>query len=157
MRIRELAPDDADACDAIVLSLPYHFGDEQGRIDCAGAVRTEPGLVADGASGVVGFCTFARHYDSAAEITWLAVHGARRGEGVGTALVDELVRRLTGEGRRILLVLTVSEADGPDDIEQGYDATRAFYRSVGFTEVRDLRGLWGEGGDTPVLFMRSLP
>ena len=29
--IRDLAPGDADACDAIVLSLPYHFGLEQGR------------------------------------------------------------------------------------------------------------------------------
>jgi ribosomal protein S18 acetylase RimI-like enzyme len=157
MQIRDLAPGDAEACDAIVLSLPYHFGDEQGRIDCARAVRTEPGLVAADDAGVVGFCTFARHYDIAAEITWLAVHASRRGEGVGSTLVDELVRRLAGEGRRILLVLTVSEADGPDDIEQGYDATRAFYRSVGFAEARDFGGLWGESGDTPVLFVRSLP
>ncbi len=35
--VRPLAPGDAPACDAIVASLPYHFGQEEGR-DCATAV-----------------------------------------------------------------------------------------------------------------------
>jgi ribosomal protein S18 acetylase RimI-like enzyme len=156
MRIRDLAPGDADACDAIVLSLPYHFGQEQGRADCARAVRSEPGLVADDGT-VVGFCTFARHFDGSAEITWLAVHADRRGGGVGTKLVDELARRMHGEGRRLLVALTVSASDGPDEIENGYDATRAFYRSAGFVEARDFAGYWGDGGDTPVLMVRPLP
>ena len=61
------------------------------------------------------------------------------------------------EGRRLLIALTVSSSDGPDDIENGYDATRAFYRSAGFVEARDLAGYWGDDGDTPVLMVRPLP
>lgn len=155
MHVRDLAPRDAEACDAIVMSLPYHFGLEQGRHDCAVAVRSEPGLVADD-DGVVGFCTFARRYDRSAEITWLAVHADRRGQGIGRAIVDELAGRMSDEDRRLLVALTVSEADGPDDIEGGYDATRAFYRSAGFVEARDFGGYWGADGDTPVLMVRPL-
>mgnify|MGYP000479268474 CR=1 FL=1 len=44
--IRSLEPDDAAGCDAVVASLPYHFGDPHGRAECAQAVRTEPGLTA---------------------------------------------------------------------------------------------------------------
>jgi hypothetical protein len=42
---RPLTPDDADACEAIVASLPYHFGDADGRAACAEAGRTSAGLV----------------------------------------------------------------------------------------------------------------
>ena len=44
--IRALRPEHADACDRIVLGLPYHFGIEDGRRDCAAAVRRDAGLVA---------------------------------------------------------------------------------------------------------------
>ena len=40
MQVRPLTAADAEACDAIVLSLPYHFGDEAGRADCAAAARS---------------------------------------------------------------------------------------------------------------------
>jgi ribosomal protein S18 acetylase RimI-like enzyme len=154
--VRDLTPDDAPKCDAIVSSLPYHFGDEAGRRDCASAVRSHPGLVAVDGERVVGFCTYARPYELAAEITWLGVHGDERGRGIGSALVEELAERMRAEGRRLVLALTVSAADGPDDVEHGYDSTRAFYRSVGFVEARDFPGYWGPDGDTPVLMMRPL-
>ena len=43
LTIRPLEPADAPRCDAIVASLPYHFGDEQGREMCAAAVREQAG------------------------------------------------------------------------------------------------------------------
>lgn len=157
MQVRPLTAADAEACDAIVLSLPYHFGDEAGRADCARAVRTQPGLVVENEGGrPIGFCTYARHFETSSEITWLAVHADDRFHGAGTALVDALVSLLRSEGRRVLVALTVSATDGPDDIENGYDATRAFYRSVGFVEARDFAGYFGADGDTPVLLVRSL-
>lgn len=153
--IRALVPADADACDAIVLSLPYHFGQAVGRQQCAAAVRAEPGWVCELDELVAGFCTYARHLDTSAEITWLAVHVDHRGSGLGTRLVDHLATQMTAEGRRLLLALTVSASDGPDDVEDGYDATRAFYRSAGFVEARDFAGYWGPA-DTPVLMVRVL-
>lgn len=153
--VRPLEPADAGSCDSIVLSLPYHFGQEGGRMECAEAVRSQPGWVCELDGRVVGFCTFARRYQASSEITWLAVHAEHRGDGLGTMLVDELAKAMAAEGRRLLLALTVSASDGPDEIENGYDATRAFYRSAGFVEGRDFAGYWG-AADTPVLMVRIL-
>jgi ribosomal protein S18 acetylase RimI-like enzyme len=153
--IRPLAPTDAEACDAIVAGLPYHFGLEEGRRECALAVRSHPGLVAEDDGEVVGFLTVQSRFETAAEVTWIAVRADRRGRHVGHALIERLVADLEAEGRRLLLVLTVSPNDGPDEIEDGYQATRAFYAANGFELARDFGGYWGDH-DTPVLLVRVL-
>jgi ribosomal protein S18 acetylase RimI-like enzyme len=152
--IRALEPEDADDCDAIVAGLPYHFAHEQGRLDCAAAVRRDPGLVALEDGAVVGFLTCVHRFDEAAEITWMAVRADRRRRGIGHALIDRLGEQLSAEGRRILLVLTVSPSDPGPERDDGYGSTRAFYRSAGFVLGRDLRGEWD--ADTAVLMVRSL-
>ena len=81
--IRSLAPGDAPACDAIVASLPYHFGDEQGRELCAAAVREQAGLVTMRGDTPVGFVTWRPWYAAAIEITWMAVHARERRNGIG--------------------------------------------------------------------------
>jgi ribosomal protein S18 acetylase RimI-like enzyme len=155
VRIRALRPEHADACDRIILGLPYHFANEQGRKDCAAAVRRDAGLVAEEGGDVVGFLTYVHRFDEAAEITWMAVRADRRRRGIGHAMIERLVERLTDEGRRILLVLTVSPSDPDPEPDDGYGSTRAFYRSAGFVLGRDLRSEWG--GDTAVLMVRTLP
>jgi ribosomal protein S18 acetylase RimI-like enzyme len=155
VEVRPLGPDDAGACDAIVAGLPYHFGQEQGRRDCAAAVRRDPGLVAVDGGEIVGFLTYVPRFDEAAEITWMAVRADRRRLGVGHALIDRLSDDLEAAGRRILLVLTVSPSDPGPEPDDGYQSTRAFYRSVGFVLGRDLTREW-DGGDTAVLLAKSL-
>ena len=155
IEIRDLAPGDAETCDEIVLSLPYHFGQEGGRRDCAAAVRSEPGLVAMVEGEVVGFLTYVRRFEVSAEITWLAVRIDRRRTGIGGALVNTISRRLGAEGRRLLVVLTVSPSEPGPEPEDGYQSTRAFYRKAGFELARDLAGLW-DGGDTPVIMVKRL-
>jgi ribosomal protein S18 acetylase RimI-like enzyme len=152
--IRPLDHDDAAACDAIVRSLPYHFGDEAGRADCAAAVRSQRGFVAEDPGAVVGFLTFEDRFDQATEITWMAVRSDRRRKGIGRTLLDAVVAEASSAGRRLLVVLTVSPSDGADEIPDGYQATRAFYRSNGFVLARDFPGLWTR--DTPVLMVRVL-
>jgi ribosomal protein S18 acetylase RimI-like enzyme len=154
MTIRPIARGDAEACDAIVASLPYHFGDEQGRRDCAAAVRSQTGLVAEDDGEVVGFLTFETRFEASAEITWLAVHAPRRRTGIGRRLLARLAEDLVADGRRLLIALTVSPSDGPDDIPDGYQATRAFYEANGFVMARDFAGYWES--DTPVLMVRVL-
>ena len=146
----------AEACDAIVEGLPYHFGNVDGLRACARAVREEDGLVALDGADAVGFLTFVRRFDVAAEITWMAVRADRRGGGVGTALVERFARIMAHEGRRLLLVLTLSTSEPEPDAPPGggYAATRAFYASVGFAPVRDLPGLWPD--DVAVLLVRAL-
>ena len=102
--IRPLTIADAPACDEVIRSLPYHFGDPDGQRECAEAVRSSPGLVAVRDTQVAGFLTFIHHFDTTSEITWMAVHAKHRGQGI----VD------------------------------GYNRTRAFYRSVGFIPAREL-------------------
>jgi ribosomal protein S18 acetylase RimI-like enzyme len=153
--VRPLAPSDAEACDAIVASLPHHFGQEEGRRECAAAVRTQRGLVAERDGEVVGFLTVEHRFERAAEITWMAVHAAHRHSGLGRALMDRLVADLRAQNRRLLLVLTVSPSDGPDDVDDGYESTRAFYFASGFELTRDFGGYWS-GGDTPALMVRVL-
>jgi ribosomal protein S18 acetylase RimI-like enzyme len=154
--VRPLEAADAEACDAIVASLPYHFGLEEGRRECAAAVRSQRGLVAEREGRVVGFLTVEPRFDEAAEITWMAVHAGDRRRGVGRVLMDRLAADLEAEGRRLLLVLTVSPNDPPDEIADGYQATRAFYAANGFALAREFSGYWGDH-DTPVLLVRVLP
>jgi ribosomal protein S18 acetylase RimI-like enzyme len=154
LSIRRLRTDDADSCDQIVASLPYHFGQEDGRRECAHAVRSQPGLVAVLGHTVVGFLTLQRHFDHAAEITWMAVHAHHRHRGIGRALIDQLHHDLVAEGRRLLLVLTVSPSDPGWEPPDGYQATRAFYQAMGFILARDIPDLWPN--DTAVLLVRPL-
>lgn len=140
--IRPLTAADAGACDAVVASLPYHFGDEGGIAGCTRAVRSSPGLVAEVDGAVVGFLTVDRHLADSAEITWMAVHADARGHGVGTALIDALADELRAEGRRLLLVLTLAESVPEPGVADGYAATRAFYRRRDFVDAREFVELW---------------
>jgi ribosomal protein S18 acetylase RimI-like enzyme len=153
-RIRPLEPNDASACDDIVLGLPYHFGNDAGRAQCAEAVRSQAGFVAEDAGEVLGFVTLEDRFDDVVEITWMAVRAERRRQGIGRLLLDRVAERALAGGRRLLIVLTVSPSDGPDDVDDGYEATRGFYEANGFVLTRDLPGYWGS--DTPVLMTRVL-
>jgi N-acetylglutamate synthase-like GNAT family acetyltransferase len=152
--IRRLAQVDAEACDAIVATLPYHFGHDQGRRDCAAAVRVQAGLAAERDGQVVGFLTVEPRFDDCAEITRMGVRADQRRRGVGRILLDRLAADTSAAGWRFLLVLTVSLSDGPDEIPDGYQATRAFYQAHGFVLARDFAGYWES--DTPVLLVRAL-
>ena len=88
IEIRPLSAADALACDAIVASLVYHFANEEGRAEAAAKVRTQPGLVAVVDGAVAGFLTVERHFDHAAEISWMAVHADHRRRGAGHLLVE---------------------------------------------------------------------
>jgi ribosomal protein S18 acetylase RimI-like enzyme len=94
-------------------------------------------------------------FDEAAEITWMAVRADRRRGGFGHALIERLTDELRAMGRRTVVVLTVSPSDPGPEPDDGYQATRAFYRSAGFILARDLPREW-DGGDTAVLLVRSL-
>ena len=142
IKVRPLTAADAESCDAVILSLPYHFGDAAGRRECAWAVRTSDGLVALLDGRVVGFLTVQRHFETSAEITWMAVHAAYRGRGVGRALIERLCRELRAEGRQLLLVMTLAAGHDEGDVADGYHRTRAFYRALGFIPAREFPAYW---------------
>jgi GNAT superfamily N-acetyltransferase len=150
MRVRQLTPADAPACDAIIAGLPDWFGDETGIRECAAAVRSHPGFVATTDDAVAGFLTVSRPRPHVAEISWMAVHPDHRREGHGRALVDALVQTLHDDGTRLLMVKTLSDRDPYPP----YAETRAFYEAMGFFPVLDL-DIWGPENPA-LLFVRSV-
>jgi ribosomal protein S18 acetylase RimI-like enzyme len=135
--IRGLDVDDARACDAVIASLPYFFGDPDGIRNCAEAVRTQRGFVARVDGAVAGFITLEEHQPGSIEINWLAVQAERRRRGLGRMLIEAAAAQLASEGVRALFVLTLGPSV-PEDVEDGYDGTRAFYQALGFIPLREL-------------------
>jgi GNAT superfamily N-acetyltransferase len=127
--------DDAVACDAIIASLPAWFGMEQGIRECATAVRTQPGLVAEVDGDVAGFLTLARPYPETPEISWLAVHARERRRGLGRALIETASDRLRACGDTLVVVKTLSDRIDPG---REYAETRAFYLAMGFVPAVEL-------------------
>jgi GNAT superfamily N-acetyltransferase len=134
--IRPLGPRDGAACDGIVASLPDWFGLEEGVRECAEAVRTQPGLVAEVHGEVRGFLTIARPYPRTPEISWLAVHARNRRRGLGRAMIEALSDELRTRGDRLVVVRTLSDRTDPGP---EYAQTRAFYLAMGFIPVAEVR------------------
>ena len=151
--VRPLRPLDGPACDAIVASLPYHFGAEEGRDRCAVAVRREDGLAALIGGEIAGFVTWRPWYRASREITWMAVHADRRGEGIGRALLERLAAD-SAEHARYLVVTTLSEATPEPGVADGYARTRRFYERNGFEPVWDPEGWWNEANQAVVMVRR---
>jgi len=152
--LRGLTVEDAAACDAIVAGLPYHFGYERGVAACAEAVRSQEGFVAAIDERVVGFLTFEAHSAESVEITWMAVHAEHRRRGIGRSMIEHASANLAARGVRFVSVLTLGPSV-PEDVPDGYDGTRRFYRAVGFTPLRelDLRS-WDD--ESALLLVRAL-
>lgn len=154
LKIRSLKPEDAGACDMVIGSLPYHFGDEGGQQACAEAVRSSRGLIAELDGMVVGFLTIDPHFDTTSEITWMAVHAEHRGRGIGQRLIEQLVNDLRAEGQQFLFVATLSEERPEPGVADGYQRTRAFYRSCRFTPGLNMPDMWP--GNPAMYFVMAL-
>jgi GNAT superfamily N-acetyltransferase len=120
------------------VGLPDWFGNEEGIQQCADAVRTQRGLVAEQAARVVGFLTYTAAEEEA-EIMWIAVAADHRGSGIGSKLIDALAGRLRAGGVGRLMVKTLSDREDPGP---EYAQTRAFYLAMGFVPEAEL-DIWG--------------
>ncbi|HEX6965865.1 MAG TPA: GNAT family N-acetyltransferase [Gemmatimonadaceae bacterium] len=84
--------------------------------------------------------------DRTYDLYWIAVDPAMHGTGIGTTLLTEVERRLTGQHARLLVVETSSRSD--------YAATRAFYRRCGYTESARVREFYAPGDDRIIFTKR---
>lgn len=80
------------------------------------------------------------------DLYWMAVDPAVQGSGVGTALLTEMERRLSGLARLIV----VETAGRPD-----YAATRAFYQARGYAAVSTIPDFYAPGDDQ-VVFVKKV-
>jgi GNAT superfamily N-acetyltransferase len=106
--IRPLEPADAEACDAVLATLPYFFGDPVGIRDCAEAVRSQRGWVAVEDDGVIGFVTVLPSSAARIEITLMAVRSGERKRGIGRQLMDAVVTAAGAEQVGFLPVKEIS-------------------------------------------------
>jgi GNAT superfamily N-acetyltransferase len=80
------------------------------------------------------------------DLYWMAVDPLLQGNGIGTALLLGMERRLAGTARLIL----IETAGRPD-----YAATRAFYRARGYSPVATIPDFYAPGDDQ-VVFVKDV-
>jgi N-acetylglutamate synthase-like GNAT family acetyltransferase len=132
--------------------LPDFFSYEPGLADCAKAVRTQDGWVAEGSGNVVGFATWERRTAETAEVTWMAVAREQRHNGVGTAIIEALCGDLRSRGYKLALAMTSARPKNKT-IEDTYGPTRTFWSARGFLPLIEL-DIWET--DVALLQVRAL-
>lgn len=84
---------------------------------------------------------------STSDLYWIVVDRSRQGSGIGSQLLGEVERRLSADGRRLVVVETSSRAD--------YVATRAFYEARGYTKTATIPAYYAPGDDL-VIYTKDL-
>jgi GNAT superfamily N-acetyltransferase len=125
-RLKPPADADMPAVTAIVRGLPDHFtSDVPGRIERDAA--SHDGWVLTGSGTVAGFAIAARRPPNGAEILSIAVAPDRRGQRLGTVLLDRVLDELAATGASVVEAKTFDAwADHPP-----YEATQAFWEHKG--------------------------
>lgn len=147
LTIRRASPADAGGCVGIVRGLPDYFTDDvAGKV--ATDVRAHPAWVAEKDGALAGFVIADVRSAQAAEILWMAVAMPLRGGGIGTALLDRVLRDLAESGLQVVEVKTLDASAGYEP----YVATRAFWERHGFVQVDTIDPLpgWPQGNPAAI-------
>ena len=158
LTVRRLAAGDHAAVRRIVCALPDHFTSdvpdrvERDAADHEGWVLADSAEVA-GPAEVAGFAVVARRSPGGAEILWMAVDPARRGHGLGTLLLEQMLGELAADGVSVIEVKTLDRSAD----YQPYEATRAFWERRGFVYVDTIDPLPGwEPGNPAAIYVAAL-
>ncbi len=129
MRVRRATATDTGECIAILRELPAYF-----RRDHCDVVEGHLGdrrgwVVVD--DDIVGFALANVEFGGTAEISLIAVRPSRRGEGIGTLLVERILADLAEE---CVVIVQATALDASAGYEP-YIATRAFWERRGFVQI----------------------
>ncbi|WP_406690731.1 GNAT family N-acetyltransferase [Saccharopolyspora sp. ID03-671] len=150
--VRPGEPRDAGDCAAIVRELPDYFTDDVPE-KVVTDLSAHPAWVATNSGVLVGFAIVDHRSARAAEILWMAVAPQLRGRGVGTLLLDRVVRDLTESGRAVVEVKTLDAGAGYEP----YLATRAFWERRGFVQIDMIDPLPGwQPGNPAAIYVAAL-
>ena len=152
LRVRPCLPNDLDACLGIVRSLPEFF-----TADAFDTIRSDfeqhQGWAVSGDDEVVGFAIVDRRSSTTAEILWAAVHWDRRGTGIGTLLIEQVLDALTGGGVVLVEAKTLDRSAGYGP----YESTRAFWEHRGFVQIDRIDPMPGwQPGNPCALYVAAL-
>ena len=95
---------------------------------------------------VVGFLTILRRSPDVGDVSWMGVRNDLWRRGIGTALMAKAAEDLVSDGASILMVHTLSDTV---DYEP-YEATRAFYSSMGFMHLETIDPYPGVAPGNPI-------
>ncbi|OGR16822.1 MAG: ribosomal-protein-alanine N-acetyltransferase [Deltaproteobacteria bacterium RIFOXYD2_FULL_66_9] len=76
----------------------------------------------------------------------IAVHPARRGQGIGRALLAECIRRAARAGASLIFL----------EVRAGNEAAQRLYRSMGFGFRAIRKGYYTDTGEDAVIFDREV-
>lgn len=125
-------------CERILRSLPQWFGIEASlREYVADAERFPTFFAVD--PEPMAFITVRQHFAQSWELHCMAVHAARRGNGVGRRLHAHVEGWLRSRGAAVLQVKTLA-AEHPS---AEYAQTRGFYAAMGYQPLEVFPTLWG--------------
>jgi ribosomal protein S18 acetylase RimI-like enzyme len=150
--VRRFAAEDAPAVTAIIRGLPDYFTDDVPAKAEHDAADHEAWVIT-GPDGVAGFAIAARKSPGGAEILWIAVEAARRGQGHGTRLLGHVLGDLAAAGVSVVEAKTLDASSG----YQPYEATRAFWERNGFVQVDTIDPLPGwQPGNPAAIYVAAL-
>jgi GNAT superfamily N-acetyltransferase len=146
--VRVGRPDDASSCADIITGLPEFFTpDVVDKVRGDLTAHDSWVIVEDGA--VIEFAIVERRRPTAAEVRWAATVATRRGQGIGTALIEHVLNELRGDGTQLVEVKTLDPTAG----YAPYVATYVFWTARGFVHVDTIDPLpgWEPGNPCAVL------
>ena len=152
LAIRRYEPADAPAATAIIKGLPDYFTEDVPAKAERDAAEHEAWVRTD-AGAVIAVAIAARKSPAGAEILWMAVDAARRGQGHGTRLLGHVLEQLAAAGVGVVEVKTLDRSAG----YKPYEATRAFWERNGFVYVDVIDPLPGwQPGSPAAIYVAAL-
>ncbi len=152
--VRRFEPGDAPAVAALIRGLPDYFTDDVPAKLERDAASHQAWVLTESESGTVaGIAVAARKSPGGAEILWLAVDAARRGQGHGTRLLSHVLDHLATTGISVVAAKTLDRSSG----YRPYEATRAFWKRNGFVYVDTIDPLPGwQPGNPAAIYVAAL-
>lgn len=145
--VRTGSTEDVGPCLDIVRSLPEFFTPDVPETVRADLGRHSTWVVAD-SDEIIGFAVVDRRTADAVEILWAAVQSGRRGEGIGTTLIQDVLRELAADGVRLVEVKTLDRSSN----YATYEPTRVFWERRGFVQIDTIDPLPGWQPGNPSAF-----
>jgi ribosomal protein S18 acetylase RimI-like enzyme len=137
----------SNVCIPILRSLPAWFGIEEAIVNYSIQIDNLPTWLACEEEHVIGFVSLKQHTPYAAEVYVMGILSEAHRKGIGRALIGQSQIWLKRQRVEYLQVKTL----GPSDNDEGYTRTRAFYESMGFRPLEEIKAIWGE--QNPCLIM----
>ena len=146
--LRPVTPSDLPAVVDLVVAAGMFEPEDAGPLGPALLAEDATCLVEDGDGGLASVLLYRPEEaaDRAYDLTMIAVRPDLQGRGRGAAMVRHAERDLRERGQRLLLVRTSGTSQ--------YDATRAFYRGLGYAEHTRVPDYWTDGDDLVLFSVR---